>query len=94
MPEQANPSLLARLEAHHAQGYLSLHMPGHKENIDLAPYLNTLGAQLDITELQTFDDLHDPSGVLAKTMDRAAALWGSRKSYLPVSYTHLTLPTT
>lgn len=85
MPEQANPSLLARLEAHHAQGYLSLHMPGHKENIDLAPYLNTLGAQLDITELQTFDDLHDPSGVLAKTMDRAAALWGSRKSYLQVN---------
>ncbi len=45
------------------------------------PYLKTLGAQLDITELQTFDDLHGPSGVLAKTMDRAAALWGSRKSY-------------
>ena len=44
-----------------------------------------MGAQLDITELQTFDDLHDPSGVLAKTMDRAAALWGSRKSYLQVN---------
>lgn len=51
MPEQAHPSLLERLEAHHAQGYLSLHMPGHKENLDLAPYLKALGAQLDITEL-------------------------------------------
>lgn len=27
----------------------------------------------------------DPSGVLAKTMDRAASLWGSRKSYLQVN---------
>lgn len=85
MPEQAHPSLLERLEAHHAQGYLSLHMPGHKENLDLAPYLKALGAQLDITELPDFDDLHDPSGVLAKTMDRAASLWGSRKSYLQVN---------
>ena len=32
-------SLLERLEAHRQAGYLSLHMPGHKENAALAPYL-------------------------------------------------------
>lgn len=87
MPCQNKPTppCWSAWEAHHAQGYLSLHMPGHKENLDLAPYLKALGAQLDITELPDFDDLHDPSGVLAKTMDRAASLWGSRKSYLQVN---------
>ena len=66
-------SLLERLQDHHDQGYLSLHMPGHKENSDLAPYLRRLGADLDITELPEFDDLHDPEGILAQSMDRAAA---------------------
>lgn len=79
------PSLLTRLEDHHRAGYLSLHMPGHKENEALAPYLARLGAGLDITELPTFDDLHDPSGILKESMDRAAPLWGSRKSFFQVN---------
>ena len=78
-------SLLERLEAHHQAGYLSLHMPGHKENTALAPYLAQLGAQWDITELPGFDDLHDPQDILAQAMDRAAKLWGSRKSWLQVN---------
>ena len=65
MKNHDKPSLLERLEAHHQAGYLSLHMPGHKENTALAPYLAQLGAQWDITELPGFDDLHDPSGILA-----------------------------
>ena len=85
MSEQKKRTLLEQLEAHRDAGYLSLHMPGHKENEALAPYLNTLSAGLDITELPGFDDLHDPSGVLARSMDRAAALWGSRKSYYQVN---------
>lgn len=84
MPKE-DRSLLERLSDHHREGYLSLHMPGHKENVDLAPYLNTLSAQLDITELPGFDDLHDPEGVLAESMRRAAALWGSRKSFFQVN---------
>ena len=35
-----NSSLLERLQAHKEEGYLSLHMPGHKENTGLAYYLN------------------------------------------------------
>ena len=85
MTPHNDPSLLTRLEDHHRAGYLSLHMPGHKENEALAPYLARLGAGLDITELPTFDDLHDPSGILKESMDRAAALWGSRKSYFQVN---------
>ena len=51
MAEEAGRALWERMEAHHKAGYLSLHMPGHKENAALAPYLARLGAELDITEL-------------------------------------------
>ena len=44
MAEEAGRALWERLEAHHKAGYLSLHMPGHKENAALAPYLARLGA--------------------------------------------------
>lgn len=81
----AQASLLERLQAHHQAGYLSLHMPGHKENVALAPYLKALGADLDITELPGFDDLHAPEGILAETMERAARLWQVPKSWLQVN---------
>ena len=78
-------SLLERLEAHRDGGFLSLHMPGHKENTALAPYLDTLSAGLDVTELHGFDDLHAPEGVLAESMARAAALFGSEESLYQVN---------
>ena len=78
-------SLLERLEDHRERGYLSLHMPGHKENEGLAPYLRTLSAGLDITELPGFDDLHAPEDVLAESMARASALFGSGESLYQVN---------
>lgn len=85
MKETDGRSLLERLEAHRDQGYLSLHMPGHKENTALAPYLEALGAALDITELPGFDDLHAPEGILRESMERAAALFGARRSFYQVN---------
>ena len=77
--------LLERLLAHRDGGYLSLHMPGHKENESLAPWLDTLSAGLDITELPGFDDLHAPEDILAESMERAAALFGSGESLYQVN---------
>ncbi len=85
MNETDGRSLLERLTAHRDQGYLSLHMPGHKENTALAPYLQTLGAGLDITELPDFDDLHTPVGILKESMARAATLFGARRSFYQVN---------
>lgn len=74
-------TLLSQLQAYCASDALPMHMPGHKRNMALAPYLNTLGAGLDVTEIDGFSDLHDPAGPLAKRMEAAAALWGSRRAW-------------
>lgn len=64
---------------------LPMHMPGHKRNRDLAPYLSSLGAEIDITEIDGYDDLHHPDGMIAECMELAAALWGSRKAFLLIN---------
>ena len=42
-------TLLQQLQALAQSDMLPMHMPGHKRNTALAPYLDTLGAGLDIT---------------------------------------------
>lgn len=75
--------LLQLLQEHRDRGALPMHMPGHKRNCS-APYLQELGASLDITEIEGFDNLHSASGILRKAMDRAAQRWGSKQSYFLV----------
>lgn len=55
---------------------LPMHMPGHKRNKEL----NAFGADFDITEIEGFDDLHDPHGLIKATEDAAASLWSARRS--------------
>lgn len=64
---------------------LPMHMPGHKRNTVLAPYLKRLGADMDITEIDDFDNLHGAQGILAETMDIASRLWGSRRSWMLIN---------
>ena len=80
-----DPSLLARLEAYASSGALPMHMPGHKRNLTAAPFLAPLGGGLDITEIDGFDNLHDAQDVLRREMERAAALWGARRSFFLVN---------
>ena len=74
-------TLLELLQTYSRSDALPMHMPGHKRNANLAPYLDTLGAALDITEIPGFSNLHDPDGALAERMKDAAALWGSRRAW-------------
>ena len=74
-------TLLQQLQALAQSDTLPMHMPGHKRSTALAPYLDTLGADLDITEISGFGNLHDPEGVLAERMTQAAQLWGSKKAW-------------
>lgn len=64
---------------------LPMHMPGHKRNAALAPYLERLGADMDITEIDGFDNLHGAQGILAETMNLASGLWGSRRSWMLIN---------
>jgi len=74
-------TLLELLQTYSRSEALPMHMPGHKRNTALAPYLDTLGAELDITEIPGFSNLHDPEGALSERMKDAAALWGSKRAW-------------
>ncbi len=74
------PWLFERLSAL-SNDSLPMHMPGHKRRVDLAPYLAALSAGLDITEIEGFDNLHDPQGLLLELSQRAAALYGAHASF-------------
>lgn len=75
--KRAAPPLWQLLQA---QQRLPMHMPGHKRNVHLAPYLAALGAQLDTTEIEGLDNLHAPQGILADSMGLAARVFGARHS--------------
>ncbi|HHX20549.1 MAG TPA: decarboxylase, partial [Clostridiales bacterium] len=61
-----------------------MHMPGHKRN-EIAPYLMALGAALDITEIEGFDNLHQPQGVLARSMELAAQVFSAQHTLYSVN---------
>lgn len=71
-------SLLDRLTEYNATA-LPMHMPGHKRNADMlkAPF----PYELDITEIDGFDNLHDMNGILGETASLAASLYGSEKAF-------------
>ncbi len=60
---------------------IPMHMPGHKRNVLLSPYLEKLSASLDITEINGFDDLHNPEGILKESMEKAAKMRGVKKAF-------------
>lgn len=72
---------LMDLLAREGNAALPMHMPGHKRNVALAPYLQKLAADCDITEIDGFDNLHDARGILREGMARTAAMWGSERAF-------------
>lgn len=57
------------------------HMPGHKRNhvFDIA------GSDIDITEIQGFDNLHAPCGTIMHIEKRLSALYHSKHSFMLVN---------
>lgn len=71
--------LLAMLQGNAENGAYPFHMPGHKRNTTL---LGTeLPYALDVTEIDGFDDLHAPSGILADLQARLAHLYGAKNAF-------------
>ena len=56
-------------------------MPGHKRN----DKFGILGSKIDITEIDDFDNLHSPSGVIKNTEDKLKNIYKSGRSFISVN---------
>lgn len=75
-------SLYDKLAEYSQAGYVPMHMPGHKRNTGL---MKNRIAATDITEIDGFDNLHHPEGIILDEMRRAAYGYGSRKTWFMVN---------
>ena len=96
MKEQA--PLDVQLEALKDEQVYPFHMPGHKRR-GLEEYLRSTGSadaadfrsefdrilEMDITEVDPFDDLNHPTGELKDALERCAKLYGARESFFLVN---------
>ncbi len=71
--------LYKELLSYGKEDYYPMHMPGHKRNTNLMQMINPY--EIDITEVEGFDNLHQPEGILLKQADRLRSLYGAGKSY-------------
>ena len=77
-----SPVLYKNLRNYAKTDFYPFHMPGHKRRMQWAgassfpnPY------EIDITEIEGFDNLHHPEGIIRESMDWAASLYGAHKTY-------------
>ena len=83
-----NEYLEEKLAAYAGSGAYPMHMPGHKRAGKMsgrsADEALREAMSMDITEIEGFDDLHAPSGILLTEMDRASAFYGTKETYFSV----------
>ena len=76
-------NLYESLKAYGNGENIPFHMPGHKRKGERFSFENPYS--FDITEIDGFDNLHHPEGILKESMEQAAAVYGSEKSYFLVN---------
>lgn len=59
--------------------FYPFHMPGHKRNLQ-SGYLSGL-YQIDLTEIDGFDNLHQPESIILHAQERAARLYRSEETF-------------
>lgn len=76
-PYESYSGLYERLDAYAKTNYYPFHMPGHKRaDFDFAnPY------QIDVTEIEGFDNLHHAEEILLTSQEKLKKLYHSIKSY-------------
>lgn len=75
--------LFDKLDIYDQSDIYPYHMPGHKRN-----GWGALPAELyqrDITEIDGFDNLHQPEGILLELQEKAASLYGAEESFYLVN---------
>lgn len=76
-------NLYEKLEAYGKSDYYPFHMPGHKRNIERLEAGNPY--EIDITEIDGFDNLHHAEEILKEEMERASRLFGAEETYFLVN---------
>lgn len=79
----AEKSLYQMLSAYGKSDHYPYHMPGHKRSSlsgEMADFY-----QIDITEINGFDNLHQPEGILAKAQKKANRLYGTDETFFLVN---------
>ena len=71
-------TLFQRLRAYGHSDMYPFHMPGHKRR--LGPYEVEHLYEMDITEIDGFDNLHEPEGILKEAQGFAAKLYQSEET--------------
>lgn len=83
--------LVEAMLAYKQAGVYPLHTPGHKGGRGLAAELGELfpatALELDVSLMSELDDLHQPTGCLAKAQQLAAELYGAERSFFAVNGT-------
>lgn len=76
-------NLYQRLIENSASDYYPYHMPGHKRQ-PMGSVLDEAYA-LDITEIDNFDNLHQPQGLIAGAQERAGRLYHAEETFYLVN---------
>ncbi len=71
------------LEALHQSDFYPYHMPGHKRAMAGQPLQSAY--DIDITEIDGFDNLSQPVGILKEAQERVARLYGAKASFYLVN---------
>ena len=76
-------SLYEKLVAYGAGDACPFHMPGHKRNMGKWGFADPFS--FDITEIDGFDNLHHAEGILKAAQERAARVYGARRTFFLIN---------
>lgn len=78
-----NPEIYTALQSYAESEYYPCHMPGHKRNPQAGVMAELF--RMDITEIDGFDNLHQPEGMLLRAQQRANALYGAGETFFLIN---------
>lgn len=86
----SNKGLYEKLIEYSENGKYPLHMPGHKRKVKLFKQVKISTDQIDpyeidITEINDFDNLHHPEGIIKSSMENAAKFFGTDRTWFLIN---------
>lgn len=82
----SDKGLYEKLIEYRNNGKYPLHMPGHKREYKMFSQNDTIDPyEIDITEINDFDNLHHPEGIIKSSMDNAKNFFGTDRTFFLVN---------